>query len=295
MGKIANSMQLAKTSWAVLREDKQLVVVPVVSAACSAVVMAAMGVGIWATVKDTGQVANAANTTVRTTATGYGGYQPTPATYGVTLLGYLVLSIIVTYFTAALIAGAHEKLTGGQFTLGGAFGKANSRLPQLLGWAVINFTVGTILRMVGERGGIIGRILVSLLSFAWTVVSWLAVPYIVIDGAGPIDALKQSAGSLKRTWGENLTANIGLGIINLFVMLGAIALFAVFAVPGLWLVGIVVTLVYIAVAATILSALTGIYRTALFMYASTGTVPVGFDQQLLEGAFRKKTGALRMI
>jgi hypothetical protein len=279
----------------VLREDKQLAVVPVVSAACSAVVMALMGIGIWATVKDTGQAANATNTTLRTTTSGYGGYQPTPTTYVVTFAGYLLLSIIVTYFTAALIAGAHEKLTGGRVTLGGAFAKASSRLPQLLGWALVNFTVGTILRMVGERGGIVGRILVSLLSFGWTVVSWLAVPYIVVDGVGPIEALKQSAGSLKRTWGENLSANIGLGIINLFVMLGAIALFAVFAVTGLWLVGIVLTLIYIAVAATILSALTGIYRTALFMYASTGTIPVGFDQQLLEAAFQTKTGPLRML
>ena len=204
MGKIGNSMQLAKTSLGVLREDKQLAVVPVVSAACSAVVMALMGIGIWATVKDTGQAANATNTTLRTTTSGYGGYQPTPTTYVVTLAGYLLLSIIVTYFTAALIAGAHEKLTGGQVTLGGAFAKASSRLPQLLGWALVNFTVGTILRMIGERGGIVGRILVSLLSFGWTVVSWLAVPYIVVDGVGPIEALKESAGSLKRTWGENL-------------------------------------------------------------------------------------------
>jgi hypothetical protein len=151
------------------------------------------------------------------------------------------------------------------------------------------------MRTIDERAGIIGRVLTSFLTLAWTVISWLAVPYIVIDGVGPISALKQSTTALKRTWGENLIANIGLGIINLFVFLGAVVLFALFAIPGLWLIGVVVTLVYIAVAATIMSALTGIYRTALFMYASSGTVPLGFDQQLLDGAFRVRQRRLGVI
>src|SRR5262249_3680995 len=160
---------------------------------------------------------------------------------------------------------------------------------QLFGWALINYTVGAVLRAVNERMGLLGRILTRLLAFAWQVVSWLAVPYIVIDGVGPITALKSSATALKRTWGENLVANIGLGIINLFVTLGAIVIFGVFALLNLWLVAIAVTLVYIAVASTILAALAGIYRTALFMYASSGTVPQGFDAQLLQGAFRTRT------
>ena len=40
-------------------------------------------------------------------------------------------------------------------------------------------------------------LLASALSFAWNILSWLAVPYIVIDGLGPVDALKASAESLK--------------------------------------------------------------------------------------------------
>jgi hypothetical protein len=287
-------MQLAKTSWGVLREDKQLAVIPVVSAACSAVVMAVMGIGIFATVHTTSQVPNATRTTVQGTVNGFDTYSATPLTWVVVIAGYLVLSIVVTFCTAALIAAAHEKLTGGEPTIGGAFGTAASHFPQLLGFALINFTVGLILRAIADQG-IVGQIAASLLNFAWTVVSWLAVPFIVINDVGPIDALKQSAEALKRTWGENLTANIGLGILNLFVMLGAVVLFAIFALPGLWLVGIVVTLVYIAIAATILSALSGIYRTALFMYAVSGTVPQGFDQEVMEAAFRTKKKRMGIV
>jgi hypothetical protein len=299
MGRISNSLQLAKTSWDVLRSDKRLTIIPVISAACSGVVMAAMGVGIFATVKRIEP--SAASETFRTTQTGLSsaaaqaGYQPTPATYVVAIAGGLLLSIIVTYCTAALISAAHARLTGADGSIGAAFARATSRFPQLLGWAIINYTVGMVMRAINERAGIIGRLLTSALTLAWTVISWLTIPYIVIDGVGPISALKQSTTALKRTWGENLIANIGLGIINLFIFLGAVVLFAVFAIPGLWLVSVVVTLVYIAVAATIMSALTGIYRTALFMYASSGTVPMGFDQELLANAFRVRQRKLGVV
>jgi Family of unknown function (DUF6159) len=285
MGSIANSLELTKTSWSVLRSEKQLTVIPLVSAVCSGVVMAAMGVGIFLTIRKV--PATAASSTQHTTQTG--SYQATPATYVVGVIGGILLSIIVTYFSAVLVSAAYSRLTGGDGDIGAAFARATSRFPQLLGWALINYTVGAVLRAVNERMGLLGRIFTRLLAFAWQVISWLAVPYIVIDGVGPITALKSSATALKKTWGENLVANVGLGIINLFVTLGAIVIFGAFALLNLWLVAIAVTLVYIAVASTILAALAGIYRTALFMYASSGTVPQGFDAQLLQGAFRTRT------
>ena len=289
MGKIQNSMQLLKTSWGVLKTDKHLATIPVISAFCSAAVMAAMGVGIFATIsKVPARSTNPLDGSVTSTQ-----YQQTPATYIVIVAGYVLLSVVVTFFTAVLMAGAHERLTGGTPTLGSAFAKASTRLPQLLGWALINATVGLVLRSIAERGGILGQLIASTINFAWNVVSWLAVPFVVIEGLGPFAALKRSAEVLRKTWGENLAANIGFGFINLLVMLVAISIGALFIAVGLWMVGIVLALVIITVGAVIVSALTGIYRTALFMYAATGYVPQGFDQQTLQAAFRnKKLGIL---
>jgi len=285
MGRISNSVALLKTSWGVLRSDKELALIPVLSALCSAVVMVLMGLGAWATVN---------KTPVKTTSLFDGTpvsstqYQQTPMTYLVIVLGYLVVSIVVTFFTASLMAGAHERLSGGNPSLGSAFGKASSRFVPLLGWAVIQATVGLVLRSISERGGIVGQLLASALNFAWNVVSWLAVPFIVVDGLGPVDALKHSAEVLRKTWGENLAANIGFGIINLLVMLAALLVGGVFIAVGLWMVGIALAVLMITVSAVIISALTGIYRTALFMYASTQYVPTGFTRESLEGAFRTK-------
>lgn len=278
-------MELLKTSWGVLKSDKELALIPILSAFCSAVVMVLMGVGAWATVNQTPVKTTNIFDGTPTTST---NYQQTPMTWVVIVLGYFLVSVVVTFFTAALMAGAHERLTGGNPTLGSAFGKASSRLPQLLGWALIQATVGLVLRSIAERGGIVGQILASALSFAWNIVSWLAVPFIVVDGLGPIESLKRSAEVLKKTWGENLAANIGFGIINLLVVLAAVLVGGLFIAVGLWVVGIVLAVLMITISAVIISALTGIYRTALFMYASTQYVPSGFTRESLEGAFRTK-------
>lgn len=284
MGRISNSIELLKTSWGVLKTDKHLAVIPIISAFCSAVVMILMGAGAFATINKTPvRGTNPFDGTVTSTQ-----YQQTPATYIVIVLGYVLMSFVVTFFTAALMAGAHERLTGGSPSLGSAFAKASTRLPQIFGWALINATVGLILRSIAERGGIFGQLLASTLNFAWNVVTWLAVPFIVIEGLGPFAALKHSAEVLRKTWGENLAANVGFGFINLLVMLTAIAIGAVFVAVGLPIVGIALAIVLIAIAAVIISALTGIYRTALFMYAATGYVPQGFDPQILQNAFRKR-------
>lgn len=278
-------MALLKTSWAVLKSDKELAVIPILSAFFTVVVAGLMGLGVWATIN---KVPSTSVNMFEGTSTRTTGYQQTPATYAVIVLGYILLSMVVTFFTASLMAGAHERLTGGNPTLGSAFGKAASRFPQLLGWALINATVGLILRSLAERGGIVGQIFASLLNFAWTILTWLAVPFIVIDGFGPFEALKRSGEALKKTWGENLIANAGFGLLSLVVSLAAIVVGGLFFLVGLPLVGITIGVVIILISSVIISALTGIYRTALFMYASTGYVAQGFDAQVLQGAFRQK-------
>lgn len=43
----------------------------------------------------------------------------------------------------------------------------------------------------------------------------------------------------------------------------------------------------------VITTLTGIYRTALYLYATTGRAPAGFDQQVMASAFRPKSGMFR--
>ena len=93
----------------------------------------------------------------------------------------------------------------------------------LLPWAVLSATVSLVLRAIEERAGIVGRIVGSLVGLAWSLVTFLVLPVLVIEQLGPIDAVKRSAELFKQTWGENMIANAGIGLVALFATIVGVA------------------------------------------------------------------------
>ena len=78
---------------------------------------------------------------------------------------------------------------------------------------MLSATVSLVLRAIEERSGIVGRIVGSLVGLAWSLVTFLVLPVLVIEQIGPIQAVKRSAELFKHTWGENMIANAGIGIV----------------------------------------------------------------------------------
>jgi hypothetical protein len=110
---------------------------------------------------------------------------------------------------------------------------------------------------------------------------------IVEEGTGPIASAKRSAHLLRTTWGENIIGQFGLGAVGLLAVLPGLIDFGLvsFAVP---LLGLPLLFVYLAIVVTIMSALGGIYRAALYRYASGLPNGDAFPEQALAGAFRRK-------
>ena len=46
---------------------------------------------------------------------------------------------------------------------------------------------------------------------AWSLVTFLAVPVIAIEGTGPVGTLKRSASIFRERWGQQITGNIAIG------------------------------------------------------------------------------------
>ena len=131
--------------------------------------------------------------------------EPSPLTFVVGAGRVDPLTFVSIFFSAALVAGAYQRLTGGEPTLSSVFGAAAARLPQILGWTLLAGTVNLILNQI-ENQGIIGSIVGNLLQTGWRVATWLAVPVIIVEGPGPWTSLKRAGGLFKQTWGENLIA-----------------------------------------------------------------------------------------
>jgi predicted neutral ceramidase superfamily lipid hydrolase len=118
---------------------------------------------------------------------------------------------------------------------------------------------------------------------------------LVMENVGPIDAVKRSAGLLKKTWGEQIAGNFGIGtvfglaIFAVFV-LGFILIAAFASANANALVLLVVILMIGAVLSLSLlsSTLSGIYQAAVYRYATQGEAGGAFPQELVQGAFTVK-------
>ncbi len=172
---------------------------------------------------------------------------------------------------------------------------ARSKIVPILGYAAIAATVGMVLRAIEERAGFIDRMVVGMIGVAWTAATFMVVPVLVARDVGPLEAVKESALLLKRTWGENLIGNGGIGLvfglIMFAVMLVGVALAGASAVNGQVPVAItlgVLTALLVLGLTLVQSALAGIYSAALYRYATDGRAPAGFDGAALQQAFRLK-------
>jgi len=123
------------------------------------------------------------------------------------------------------------------------------------------------------------------------LVTFFVVPILILEDKGVVDSVKESVSLMKRTWGESI---VGSGSIMLiFVAIGIVGLLFVFAllfIGNMIIFGIALVLfiLLVVVLAIVASAMQGIFVTALYTYARTGTVPVAFDKDLIENAFVPK-------
>jgi hypothetical protein len=272
VGRIQRSWYLGKLSWRVLRSDRSLAVFPVLTAVGALLVLAIFGGLIAAAGIDS----SGSNDSLA------------PMGWVLIVAMYLVAGIVVTYFQAGLVFGANERLDGKDSTVGSALSAATHQFPAIAGWALLSTTVSIVLRALEERAGVLGRIVIGLFGAAWQVVTFLAIPVVALEGKGPFASLKRSGTLLKSTWGENLGAQIGFGLLGLVASLPGLIFIGLAIVSGTWAAAVplgVVGAVLLITAAVIISAMTGIYKTALYRYAVDGKAPAGFAESDLADAF----------
>jgi hypothetical protein len=216
---------------------------------------------------------------------------------------YVAQYFVIFFANSALVGAALLRLDGRQATAGDGFRMALQRIGPIFGYSIIAATVGMILRWLRDQGrnsglGIVTAIASGILGAAWNIATYLAVPVLVMEGVGPIEAIKRSTGYLKRTWGEQLIGNLGIGLV--FGLLGTVVVIVgiglVTAVAMTGLVAAIVAAIALVVVAVLIIALigatlSGIYRAAVYRYATTGQVGAGFDPALVQGAFRQRAQA----
>lgn len=278
--RFSRSWQLVKASGTVLRQDKELLLFPLFSAIAMILVTASFIIPLIVG----GTFAESAEDSANAT------------TLVIAFLFYLVQYFVIFFFNSALVGAAMIRLDGGDPTVRDGLRIASSRFVQILGYAAIAATVGLILRIIEERAGFIGRWIAGLLGLAFTVATFLAVPILVSQNVGPVEAVKDSATLLKKTWGENVIGNVGMGLVFFIYYFGVIGLGIALAFgaaqtgsPALIVLVVAAVVVALVALALVQSALQGVYSAALYRYATDGNVGEAFSGTLLSNAFKAKS------
>lgn len=276
--KLSNSWALVKASAQVLNADKELLIFPAISSIALLLVSATFFLPL-ALVGGAFELASEG-----------GGI----LAYLGLFVFYVVQYTVIFFFNSALVGAAMIRLEGGDPTVSDGLRIAWKHLGSIVGYALIAATVGMFLKAAKERSGGIGKLVISLVGMAWNLATFLVVPVLVTRSVGPIEAIKQSAGILKKTWGEQVVGNAGIGFVFIFLFFGT----GLFFIPTIIIAGstgspviigaVIASFVLICMGLALVNAtLSGIYQAALYRFATVGDAGQ-FDRNLLNDAFQPK-------
>lgn len=197
-----------------------------------------------------------------------------------TFISYFIVSVITVFWNAAIIASAYERMTTGRnpsFSYG--IKQAMKCFPQILIWGLISGTVGVIIGFFEAMAesdnivvAIIGHIISFMISFAWWMTTFFVVPMIVLENSGVFESMKKGPKLFEETWGENVVASVGTGIINFIVILTIIVVclpLFIFGEIGAALAFILIV-IGIAISSLFFTACDAVNKASLYYYAKTG-------------------------
>lgn len=211
--------------------------------------------------------------------------------YAVLFVWYFLSWFVGLFFNVAVIHCAKIRLDGGDPTVSDGISASMRHLGRIALWAAISATVGLLAQILRDKLKGLTRLFVSLGEAAWAVATFFIVPVMIFEERSVFDSIKQSVNLIKKTWGESLVGGGGIGLfIFLLAIPGIIPIVIGIAIGnGVALIaGFAIAMLWWLILACVSSALGGIYRAALYVYATEQRVAPGFSQEYITGAFKHK-------
>ncbi|MBN2251285.1 MAG: hypothetical protein JW724_04355 [Candidatus Altiarchaeota archaeon] len=273
MNTISRSFKLVGESFKVLKKDKEIMLFPVISAVVSLALLAFFLVSVF--------------------SAGFLGDLGDYMYYPLVFVYYLLSYLIVIFFNTGLVTCAGIRMNGGDPKFRDGIDNALKHFGKIFSWALLAATVGIILNALSRRSGLLGRIIISIIGMAWSLLTFFVVPVLIFENYSVTESIKRSGALFRKTWGENFVGQFSIGMV--FVLLGILGIFPIILglLSGsieLLLILAGLALFYWVMLAIISSSLSGVFLTALYIYATTGSVPKDFSEETIKGAYRPKSG-----
>ncbi len=269
--RFSNGWTIATNSFKVLKENRQLLIFPILSMASMFVIVVSFvaivfGLSGWNldNLKDSGNIIY----------------------YASIFFFYITNYFVIVFFNMALVHCASLYFKGEEVTVQKGIEFSKSRIGAILGWAVFAGIVGGILKIIQENVGSLGKIITAIIGVVWSIATFFVVPVIAYENVGPLQAFKRSSQLMKEKWGES----IGAGFSFFLIQLGALAVIVVvaFAISAInFIAAIVVGVIGLLILSTVMSAIKTIFISAVY-HDVTGDPVELYNQQFVDNLFEPR-------
>jgi len=322
MNKFQRSWQLFQSSLAVMRREKKLLLFPILTAVCTVFIVLLFLAPVafqptgyayasgqhWQTIGErvfkappgerVAAPQDADSLPVTSNHKTVGNVRPMALGYFALL--YFVTMFAATFFNVAFYSQILRSLSGQPVSIGAGLLFACTKWQSILAWTLFAGLVGLIIQALAERFGFIGQLVMRLVGTVWSIACVFVIPVIITEEKtlNPVKVLKQSALILTRTWGESLIGYVGVAFGNALILLvslvwlaagigAAVALhlyWLIAAVVGTWLLAMILW-------GYLMSVASQVFRCALFLYATNGTLPEPYTEEMMALAWKRKKGS----
>ncbi len=310
MGRFKTSFDLFKRSFAVIKENKKLLLFPLIEFIFIIIIgiFFISPVLLWSTgypITDSSHWAALGEKLITMTDTN--GKRAGVMTYGLTdkifyawgILFYLISMFAATFFNVAFYNEIINGLNNRGVSILRGINTAMSKIKLIAIWSLFAGIVGIIIKSLEERFGFVGRLILGLIGIAWSVASIFVTPIIIREEkrSNPLQLLKTSALMLKKTWGEAVIGYVGIsGFFMIVFLITLPLLIAACIIVGLTIpvMEIVIALmiclyiVFLFVFGYLCAIANHVYRGALYLYATEGVVPGPYDEDMMNRAWKVK-------
>ena len=246
MNVFSQTFDAVQKSWKILMADKELIVFPILSGVLCLIVSASFYFPVSAVGGDLAHVY----------ATDKVGF------FVLVFLFYFVNYFLVTFFNSAVIACAEIRMAGGDPTLSDGFKASWSVITFIAAWAIVEATVGLVLKMLQGRGGR-RNMITGTLGTMWTMASFFVTPRMVIDKIDPFTALKSAWKDVKGNWGHQLIGGVSFGLLG---FLGIVPAGVILFLSGFTNIALIVfAAIWALIVVLLVSTLKSIFQASLYL------------------------------
>ncbi|MCU0653307.1 MAG: DUF6159 family protein [Candidatus Pacebacteria bacterium] len=281
IGRIKGGYMIAIESVKILSRNKSIMLFPLLALISGLLVAAVFAVGYLVIYGGTEGALEGMNETSRQAIF-----------YAALFVFYVIASFITAFFEIGLVTMVSGQIRGRKVTFSEGMRAASARTGKILFWSLTAATVGVVLQLISDKSKMAGKIVSSLIGFAWGVATFFIVPVLALENETVIGSIKRSGGIFKNKWGEAIIANFSTGLFFSAILILGLVVFLVFAflvapATPVLVVSAGALVVFILTVIIASQAVEGIYRTIIYEYAANNVIYSGFPQELVVNAIKK--------